>query len=231
LRITAIIFVLIIASLLLFNFVLAGKMPVSKSTDEMYLDMLRTDLARVPTPNSQLRKSLEEKIAILERESTERAQTTPPTRDPNKTPHFLPWTPPPFTTGVFEGQPGAFFHSWEAKIENHWKGTINDYRVMVFAGEWMKDPGQGFIALAVTSPDLRKTEWGFYPTTTKSGALRILAARGSQLVIRQANDDKLLYFDVPSMSYVASLDAPAPQGIPTAIKDTAQPTTYPYPAP
>jgi hypothetical protein len=229
--IAALLLALGLSSLFLFRFVLAEKLAVRKSSDEMYLDMLRTELARVSTPNSLMRKSLEEKIAILDREITERAKITPALINPNETPDLIPVTDPPFRTGIFEGQVGGYFHGWEAKIENSWTGIINEYRVMVFAGEWVKDPGQGFIAVAVTSPDLRKTEWDFYPATTKSGALRIVEARGSRLVIQQANDEKLLYFDVPSMSYVASLDAPAPQTTPAEILITAQPTAYPYPAP
>jgi hypothetical protein len=58
-------------------------------------------------------------------------------------------------------------------------------------------------------------------------------AKGSRLVIQQANDKKILFFDVPSQSYVNSLDEVVTPRTPTEIPNTVQPTTnpYPYPAP
>ena len=227
LKFATLLIALIIAILFLFTFVLANQAPVNKSSDEMFLDLLRTEYARDPSPNAQMRKSLEEKIAILEKEITERAQITPPTRDPNKTPKFVPWTPPPFTTGIFEGQVGGYFHGWEAKIENSWKGIVNGNYVMIFAGEWVKDPGQGFVAVSTTSPDLRKTVWSFYPSSTKSGALRIKDAMGNILVIQSAAGDRL-YFHILAQQYVSTLTDNPPAKNPFLI-NTSTPAFPPYP--
>jgi hypothetical protein len=67
----------------------------------------------------------------------------------------------------------------------------------------------------------------------KSGALRIVDAKGSRLIIQQANDKELLFFDVPSLSYVSSLDELVVPRTPTKIPTTAQSTNtpYSYPAP
>jgi len=63
------------------------------------------------------------------------------------------------------------------------------------------------------------------------GALRIIDAKDSRLVIKQANDEKLLFFDVPALSYVASLDEIVASATPAEILGTVQPTTLPYPYP
>jgi len=59
---------------------------------------------------------------------------TPPTVNLNETPKFPLWTPHPFETGIFEGQPGAYYRLSEAKIENHWKGILNGEQIIVIAG-------------------------------------------------------------------------------------------------
>jgi hypothetical protein len=103
---------------------------------------------------------------------------------------------------------------------------------MVFAGAWAKDPSQGFIAVK-TSPNKGQAVWGYYPSATKSGALRIMDVKGARLIIQQMNDKNSLFFDVPSLSYVNSLDELVVPNTPTVIFSTPQSisTPYPYPAP
>ncbi len=76
---------------------------------------------------------------------------------------------------------------------------------------------------------------GNFPSPTESGALRIVAVQGSRLVIQQAGSDELLYFDVPTLSYVSSLDAIVLTSTPTETllpqKATITPFPYPYPGP
>ena len=221
-----------IVSLLIFQLVLAKGIPVKKNCEGPEIEVFRTQLALIPSSDISKRKSVEEKVVAWETMIAICESATPITNNPEFTLEFMPVTPPPYETGVFEGQPGAYFHAFEAKIENHWKGIVNGNRVIVFAGAWVNDPGQGFIAVE-TAPSKGKPVWGYYPSVTKSGALRIIGAKGSRLIIQQANDKNELFFDVPSLSFVNSLDDVVVPGTPTEILTTIQPsiTLYPYPVP
>jgi hypothetical protein len=229
-RIAILIIALGIISLLVFQFVLAKGMPAKKNCEGTEIEMFRTQLAIIPTSDLSKRKSVEEKIAAWETMVAICEGATPVTDIPIVTPQFTPITPAPFVTGIFEGQPGAYFHAFEAKIENHWKGIVNGNRVIVFAGAWVKDPSQGFVAVQ-TAPEKGKPIWGYYPSAEKSGALRIVDAKGSRLIIQPANDKNLLFFDVPALSFVKSLDEVVTPSTPTEIPTTVQPTNIPYPAP
>lgn len=157
---------------------------------------------------------------------------TPPTVNPLATIQFTPWTPQSVKTGIFEGQPGAFFRKYDAKIENHWRGVVNGQDVIVFAGAWANHPDQGFIAVLGNARSNRPL-MGNFPSPTRSGALRIVDFKGSRLVIQQANSDELLYFDVPTLMYVSSLDAvveTSPQ-TETSLPQKATITPFPYPHP
>jgi hypothetical protein len=228
-RIAALIIALGLVSLLIFQFVLAKEMPVKNRCEDPELLALRTQLANIPTAKVEARSILQGKIEMFERIATICETITPVTKNPNETLQFPPTpTPYPFVTGVFEGQPGAYYHSFEAKIENHWKGIINGDRVFVLAGAWVSDPSQGFIAVFGLFPGKSNS---YFPSPTKSGALRIVDAKGLRLVIQQANDKNLLFFDVPSLSYVSSLDEVVAPRTPIVIPNTVQPTVIPYPYP
>jgi hypothetical protein len=232
-RIAALIIALGLASLLIFQFVLAEAKPARNQCEGPILLDLRTELAKVPTDKVEARSLLRGKIEMLERIAATCEKVTPATVNPYETPQFPPTrTPYPFVTGIFEGQTGVF-HSFEAKIENHWRGIINGDRVFVYAGAWVSDPSQGFIAVHIYPGKSHAPHGNIYPSPTKSGALRIVDVKGSRLVIQQANDKKILFFDVPSQSYVNSLDEVVTPRTPTEIPNTVQPTTnpYPYPAP
>ena len=231
-RIVAFIIVLGLVSLLISQFGLAKQIPVRKNCEGIEIGMFRTQLALIPSPDILNREIVEGKIKAWETMVAICENVIPVTGTPIITPQFTPATPLPFTTGIFEGQPGAYFHTFEAIIENHWKGIINGNRVIVFAGAWVKDPNQGLIAVE-TAPSIGKAVWSYYPSATKSGALRIVDAKGSRLIIQQENDNKMLFFDVPSLSFVNSLDELVVPTTPTEILNTVQPitTSYPYPVP
>lgn len=226
-QVTALVIVLGLVSLLILQFVMAKETPAKKNRESAEIDMFRRQLTLIQTDNLAQRERVEEKIQAWETMTAVCETVTPPTVNPNKTPQFSPWTPPPFETGIFEGQPGALYHAFEAKIENHWKGIVNGYLTFVIAGAWISDPDQGFIS--VRGGFTRGK--GYFPSPTKSGALRIVGVQEARLVIQQANDEKMLFFDVPALSYVNSLDATVVPITPTEILETAQPTSTPYPVP
>jgi hypothetical protein len=215
-------------SLLFFRFVLT-KETSKKKCEGREIAMFRTQLALIPSSDTVEKQRIEGKVQAWETMIAICEKITPETGVPKVTPTFIQWTAAPFETGIFEGQTGIF-HSFEAKIENHWKGIVDGKRVIVFAGVWVNDPGQGFIAVE-TMPDKGHPAWSYYPSATKSGALRILEARGSRLIIQSVNHKNLLYFDVPALTYVSSLQVTAYPSTPTAAPSTAQPvsTLYPYP--
>lgn len=228
-QITILIIALGLVSLLIFQLVLAKETSVKKNCEGPEVEIFRTQLALVPSSDLAKRKNVEEKIEAWETMIAICESVTPATRLPDVTLQFTPATPPPFEIGIFEGQTGTF-HSFEATIENHWKGIINGNRVTVFAGAWVNDPSQGFLAVE-TAPSRGHAIWGYYPSATKSGALRIIDAKGSRLIIQPANDKNVLFFDVPALSFVKSLDEVVIPSTPTEIPTTVQPTNIPYPVP
>ncbi len=199
--------------------------PAKKDCEGEIIDIFRNQLTLIPTDDAAQRKIVEGKIQAWETMIAICKTVTPPTVNPNERPTFSPWTPPPYETGIFEGQPGAYYHSFEAKIENHWKGIVNGEQIIVIAGVWISDPDQGFITVINRYMSGRN----YFPSPTKSGALRIIDAQGARLVIQQANERSELFFDVPALSYVGSLEATVVQVTPTVIRNTIQPTTVLYP--
>ena len=196
-----------------------------KDCEGEIIELFRNQLTLIPTDDAAQRKSVEGKVQAWETMIAICEAVTPPTVNPNERPTFPPWTPPPFETGIFEGQPGAYYRPSEAKIENHWKGIVNGEQIIVMAGAWISDPDQGFITVI----DRYMSGRNYFPSPTKSGALRIIDAQGARLVIQQANDRAVLYFDVPALSYVGSLESTVVPVTPTVIRNTIQPTTTPYP--
>jgi len=231
-RIVTVIIALLFFGTLIIQCLATKQIPVTPNCEGVEIDIFRTQLALMPSSEVKKRESVKEKIKTWETMVAVCENVTPATRLPGETPQFMQATPYPYLQGIFEGQPGAYFHAFEAKIENHWKGVINGNRVIVFAGAWVKDPDQGFLAVQ-TAPSKGKPVWNFIPSATKAGALRIVEVKGSRLIIQQENNKHLLFFDVPTLSFINSLDEVVTTSPPTQILNTVQPslTTNPYPIP
>lgn len=234
-------------SALIMQFVRAHETPATSNCEGPEVEMFRTQLALVPTYDTAKRANVQLKLdawatMIAECENKQPATEVPdqltqiaqfrqsavPTQVDLLTQEALPTEP----SGIYEGQPGAFFHAFDAIIENHWRGTINGNEVIVFAGYWVKDPDQGFISVRI-APKTGHAIWGNYPSPVKSGALRIVDIKGYRLIIQQAKNKNQLFFDVPSLSFVNSLDELVITNTPSIIPGTVQPmiTAYPYPGP
>jgi hypothetical protein len=102
----------------------------------------------------------------------------------------------------------------DVKIENVWQEKVLGGYVQAYAGSLAKDSTQGIVIVLSESPGL---EGGRFLTPQKSGAVRIVEADGFRLVL-QANGGETYYFDIPSLSFVSSLDEIVP---------TATPLPYP----
>jgi hypothetical protein len=224
-QIAAVIVALGLVSLFLFQFVLAEEMTIKTDCEGTPIAIFRGALTLIPSSDVLRRQNVEKKVEAWETMIAICESITPATRDPNKTVQFIPWTPPPFTNGIFEGQPGAFFHPDDAKIENYWRGKINGNNAIVFAGVLVDDPSQGFIAVQITSK--RTTVGGRYPSPTKSGSLRILEEENNILVIQSAKGE-VFYFNVLTQQYVTSLEKDAPT-VPVLLVPTGTETPPPYP--
>ena len=111
---------------------------------------------------------------------------------------------------------------------------MNGQQVIVFAGAWTGYLEQGFIAV---KGDVRSTQplIGNYHSPSKSGTLYIVDFQGSRLVIKQADSDQLLFFDIPALSHVSSSEAVVPTITPieTSLprKATQVPFPYTFPGP
>jgi hypothetical protein len=245
-RIVMLIVTLGLVSLVLFQFVFAEETPARRRCEGTEIAMFRTQLTLIPSSEVQWRKNVEGKIDAWETIISICETNASATKNLNTPLVFPTWSPPPFATGIFEGQTGVF-HAFEAKIENHWRGIVDGERVFVYAGAWVSDPSQGFIAV---HSNVRSSGYlhGLFPSPTKSGALRIIGVKGSRLIIQQANSKAKLFFDVPALTYVGSLDVsvritptsspspatstPLPYPMPTLLSPyPAPPTPSPYPAP
>jgi hypothetical protein len=213
-------------SLLLFQFVLAEEKSAKGSCEDHELIALRTMLVEVPTENVQARTLIEGNIEIFEKMAAICETITPATINPNEVHQFVQWTPLPFETGIFEGQTGEI-HSFEAKIENHWKGIVNGNYAIVFAGALANDPSQGLIIIRITSPDTRTTVGNRYLSPTKLGTLRIMEAKGNVLIIQPTAGGRL-YFNILAQRYVSSL-TDNPPTINPFLTNTSTPVSQPYP--
>lgn len=231
-RIIILIIVLGSISLLIYRFGLAKETPVKTDCEGPEIQMFRTQLALIPSSDSQQRENVQGKIKAWETMIAVCENNTPVIGVTRVMPTSIPETPQPFATGIFEGQTGDY-HSFEAKIENHWQGIVNGNRVTVFAGAWVSDPSQGFISVKISS-NKGPAVWSYHPSVTKSGALCIVDVKDSRLMIQQANDKKSLYFDVPALSFVSSFDAtvvPVTSTIPPTLTITPSSMGDPYPLP
>jgi len=225
-QIAAMIAALVLVSSFLFQLVLAEETSVKRKCEGTEIAMFREQLTLIPSSNVLERKNVEKKVEAWETMIAICETITPATVNPNETPQFIPWTPAPFETGIFEGQTGDI-HSFDSKIENHWKGIVNGNNMIVFAGALANDPSQGIIIIHITSPITRKTVGNRYLSPTKSGALRIMEAKGNILVIHPSAGNQL-YFHILAQQYVSTLTDNPPTINPFLIT-TSTPASLPYP--
>jgi len=181
--------------------------------------------------DTETRMSLEAKLEILYSQATQQVKSLQQlTASPIIYQTFVP------PTFEFDGQretgiiqyPSVPFPSTEYKITNAWQDLINGKYVLVFVGTLASDPEQGIVIVIEASP--RRVRQ--YLTPTKSGIIRITDAKDSRLVICSELGNEIYYFDVPTQTFVNSIDVVAPtstatqsQTVPFAT--STPPTPYP----
>ena len=237
-RISILLLVLALVSMFIAQFVLAKGTPKKQNCEGIAIEMFRTQAALVPSSDVVQSRNVDRRlkawatiIAQCENSTQVAGMVALPTQEITSTSRPAITTTPsplPSISGIFEGQPGGFFHSFEAKIENHWRGVINGNDVYVLAGAWVKDPSQGFIAVRIFPPT-GFPSGAIYQSPNKTGALRIQDFRGFRLIIKQANDNNLLYFDIPSQMFVSSLVETVNPPTPTPVVEATGIPPYPGP--
>lgn len=144
---------------------------------------------------AQMRRSLEEKLEMLERAASQSAEAglvePQAGMDEEKRPSS---EDPPFPQGIFEGDEGIFRPS-EAQITNRWQGVIDGWYYQVLAGAEGDDPGQGLVVVIVTSPDRMTSTFEFYPMDEQKGRLEILSEEALRLRLA-AEDGTILFFEI-----------------------------------
>lgn len=171
----------------------AGISPQGQDVDE-----LRSLLAG--SPDTQLRQSLEAKLAIAERVQADNtsalAHPVPKPSGPNTNrPAFVADSPRP--TGIIEEQQ-APYPAALVRISNQWQRLVNGEWVHVYAGSLTSDPTQGVVLVMTESPD--QMTGGHYPTPTKEGSVRITGEQGLQITLT-SSEGATFVFDVSSRSF------------------------------
>jgi hypothetical protein len=87
--------------------------------------------------------------------------------------------------------PGAIY-----AIENHWLGNVGRENVGVYAGSYRHDASDGVVVVIAHSLDLMRTSKPAEYRMRGTGALRIVAANGSKLVLATEKGRKI-QFQVP----------------------------------
>lgn len=173
--------------------------------------------------DEQMRKSIEEKLAIAERVATQFAKGQQIQDWPEKTPQFIQVTDGPAITGIFEGQ-GQEIRPSVAVINNGWAGFVQDLYILVFAGSLVDDPTQGVLYVLKISDDRTRSEWSRYLTPSKNGSLRIVREENSRLLL-SSDLGSPYYFDIPGMQFASSMT----EVIPTITPGFSFTPVNPYP--
>lgn len=186
--------------------------PSSAATlpDEVYDPGQKAEIARIRQEllrsdiTIEMRRTLEEKLAILERQVQQRAttlarsqRTKPKDGRPTPLPEDKRAKPP---LGILSLRDAPF--GWDVIVMNRWQGWYdkrNEILLQAFAGAEEKTPQQGVLVLS-TLPSTPKTG-GYYPTPTKNGAIRVTAYHGNILVL-EAVDGTEFMFDLDSRTFI-----------------------------
>lgn len=109
-------------------------------------------------------------------------------------------------------------------IINKWYAQVGDRQFNVFAGSNYDDPAQGMVYVTIFTADGRDLpDGGYYPTATRSGAVRIVGAQGLRLILL-STEGETFYFDVPGQQFTASLTESVPTVTPWPIRPYLSPT-------
>jgi hypothetical protein len=133
-------------------------------------------------------------------------------------------------TGILDAGT-EFFHEGY-RMQNAWQGSVGGYWANVVASAHSSDLAQGLIFSSWEFPNA--AIGAFYDTPMRAGSVRIVAEQNNRITL-EAADGTVFYWDIPSQSFVDSLEAvaatitPPPTHTATATL-RPPPTGYPAPA-
>jgi pre-peptidase len=147
------------------------------------------------------------------------------------TPTPGPWelTPFPSTPAgdgvIYDFYMGSMSKDIGVNITNKWYAEIGDRHFNVFAGSDYNDPAQGMVYVIVFAADgSRLSNGDYYPTADRSGAVHVVSAVGSRLILLSTGG-QTYYFDVPGRQFTTSLTETVPTVTP--LPYTPYPTNTP----
>jgi len=133
------------------------------------------------------------------------------------------YAPEPLVTGIFNNQT-APSPIKDFTIYNLWQNMVNGERVAVYAG--FKQDHSGRILVSTVTADKSNRVYQTYDPPPGVGRLQVIAAEGDRLTL-QDDQGNVLYFDVPTRQFVASLTgtvtSPTATQLPTWIPPTPAP--------
>ena len=142
-----------------------------------------------------------------------------------------PWelTPPPATPAgdgqMIDMDRPSLSKLIEVNILNVWYAEVDGRQYNVFAGSDYYDPVQGMVYIVISTPEGTLLTYGdWFPTATRSGAVRIVGAEGLRLILL-STEDETFYFDVLGQQFTASLTDPVPTVTPWPITPRPSPTS------
>ncbi len=114
----------------------------------------------------------------------------------------VPFPEPAWFTGIIDSGQAPLPSSFT--IINQWHEVIAGEHVNVYAGGFRDDPDAGVVVVDVTPPDgtAARTDGGAYETPAARGAVRIIEAIGTRLILLSARGDRFA-FDVTARAYVS----------------------------
>lgn len=183
----------------------------TRSWPEIAAESVRGDLAG--QPDAALGASLQEKLGAMQTMQAERdvaraAALEKPSDLCAQRPAAGQSANLPRLTGIIEGEM-APFRAEDVLILNQWQENIEGRWVHVYAGRLGDDAAQGVVIVTVEGSG----DGGRFPAPVAGGALRIVAAQGARLTLQDEAGNEV-FFDVPALRYVASLNEPAPTAVP-----------------
>jgi hypothetical protein len=169
---------------------------------------------------------LQEKLNVVAREATQRAQglIDPASRQIRATPLPVVLTRLPDGIEHRPATPAAIESNFE--VLNAWRKHDQGHFYLVYAGYVDRNPDQG--VLIVFHQDANR--FVDYPTPDQSGGLKIIEEQGFVIMVQSINGSTY-YFDAVSETYIDSFVPPSPPNtnpLPTALPE-GTPTLAPYP--
>lgn len=213
------------------GFVSLNKTPNVSNYYEELLRVLETNVTS--NPNDEARKIEEERIKTLRREATQVAAglsaqalggypTPVPTRYINATLQALEvktqeqW-------GLIDN-PSVPMSSAVFRAENAWKQDLGDGYMLIIAGCSPTDTSKGILHVSIHRKGYTTSRTFLVPG--EKGSIRIIEAAGTRLVLEAANKETL-YFDMPGLSFVDTLQEVVPTSALLMSDDKSAPSETP----